>query len=149
MSNLKIKNQYYTELLEWLMTNLILPFFIPFLFAFLLTFIVKIEFKENLFITLFENGVYIFLGITLFLSVFQDYKDATSVFSPLLYSIFFLHLMMIGFLFISSLNLIDSDVAIKFKENTWNSILVSISCIFIATYTKYKVIKQKIDKHYF
>lgn len=146
---MKIRNSYYIELFEWLMVNLILPFFIPFLFAFLLTFIVKIDLGKNLFIILFEKGIYIYLGITLFLSVFQDYKDATSTFTPLLYSIFFLHLMVIGFLFISSLDLIDSDVAIAFKENTWNSILVSISCIIIATYAKYKVIKQKIDKHYF
>lgn len=136
------------ELWEWLLINLIMPFLIPFLFVFLLRFIVVIN-SDVLYIfsILWFKGVYIFLGITLFLSVFQDYRDAKVVFKPMLFVIFFVHLLIIGFLFISSLDLISNN-AVTFESNTCSGVFVSISSILIAIYTKYKVITHKINRLY-
>lgn len=133
-----------TELLDWFLVNLLVPLLIPFFFACCVRFLIKIDMSVfQLFSKLLKDGVYTFLGLTILISLFQDYRVAKNAFTLKFYLFFFVVFSITGFIFISSLGFIPENVAVTYEENSL--FLVSTTgCIFLSSLLfKYTILKIK------
>jgi len=125
----------------WLLTNLVLPFVIPVLFLYLCGFIVDnrdLWSPGGVLRMLFQDGIFVFLGLTFLLSVFQDYVDAKFLFTWWVWLILIVNLLLTGFMFISSLNIVSDGrvFAENLKMHYWT---LSFS-IAIAVWLKVRTI---------
>ena len=139
------------EILLWLSVNLFLPIALPVLILALTSLIIKSSYNDfySLFGILLDRGIFLFVGITLLFSLYQDYdKDISSAFPPLSNIIISGFLLLTTFLFISSLGIIDSQYAVTLEDNrnvnTWCLIL---SIIFSIGF-KRRILKVKLKKSY-
>jgi hypothetical protein len=126
------------ECWEWVVINFLLPALIPIFFAFMCAFIVKDITPIRIIWILFEKGIFVFLGITMMLSLFQDYKIAPKIFKRHIYVILFVFIVASGFMFISSLGFIENGKS--FSENSVVHLTTLILSIFIAIYVKIKIL---------
>ena len=137
------------ECWNWLVINLILPILIPYIFAVLCLLIINDKSVDffRIIKLLDEKGIYMFLGLSLLISVFQDYHDAKSIFKPRVYLILGLCILFTGFIFISNLQLIENGK--MFSDNLTEHHLILLISIIIAIYIKIKILRIKLKNKYY
>jgi hypothetical protein len=133
------------ELLDWAFHNFVMPALIPIAFVWCLgTFFIRIDTSVgSLFHILLRSGVYVFLGLSVQISLFHDRKKAIHLFVSPLYTLLLpLSIIATGLIFTSSLNLAISDQAIPYEENMWTAMWFSIMGLAVSSYLKYKILKS-------
>ena len=126
---------------SWVLINLVLAMVIPILFFILSGIIVN---NPNLWDLryiwemLMDKGVFMFLGLTFLLSVFQDYKNAKKAFNWLAWFMLFVVILFTGFLFISSMGVIPEGKT--FEQNKFFYYWVFIGSIVCSMALKTKAI---------
>ena len=139
------------DLFTWLLIHLILPILLPVFFVILGRIVVKAEGEwYDIFQTLFNNGIYLFVGISLLFSLFLDYDKNTTahVFKPIIYMGIGISLLLTTFLFICSLNIFESQNAHSLKENAKINSYCLVFSALLSIYIKTKLINQKIKNSY-
>jgi uncharacterized protein YhhL (DUF1145 family) len=108
------------ELWDWILVNVIAPFALPLLFAICVNqFYVRVEMNIcSLFQLLLTNGVYTFLGLTILISLFQDYREVPEAFKLHVYVTILFSFFIIGFIFLSSLGFVPKDMAVSYEQKT-------------------------------
>lgn len=135
------KKDIFREILEWLLVNLIMPIILPFFCVCCIGIIVRIEWNFlEIFNQLLSNGVYTFVGLMLFLSLFQDYRYAKEAFTLLFWGWLIASIILIGLIFISSLNLIKGDEVVSFAENKCTLLIMTGLNILFSIVVKYNII---------
>jgi hypothetical protein len=110
-------------------------------------FYVKVEMNVyDLFVLLLKNGVYTFLGLTILISLFQDYRKVPEAFNLFLYITILFSFFIIGFIFLSSLGFVPKDKAISFDENTFAFRIVTVSILALSFCFKYRILRKKYIK---
>jgi hypothetical protein len=143
-----MKKRIEIELLDWVLINIVTPFVLPLLFAICVSlFYVQVEMSiYGLLLLLLKNGVYTFLGLTILISLFQDYREVPEAFKLHLYLIIMFSCLVIGFIFLSSLGFVPESVAISYKENINAFVIATASILTLSLYFKYRILKIKYAK---
>lgn len=139
------------EISTWLLINLVLPIILPVIFVYLCSFIVVMDKNwYSFFGTLLDKGIYLFVGITLLLNLFQDYNkdDASETFPPKVYFAIAGLLLLTVFLFISSMGIINSTQAVKLEDNATANIYCILFSTLLSIYVKRKIIILNLKKSY-
>jgi hypothetical protein len=107
-------------------------------------FYIRVEMDiRDLFLLLLKNGVYTFLGLTILISLFQDYRKARDAFNLLLFIIIVLSFLIIGFIFLSSLGFVPQDVAISYEQNMNAFVITTVSILTLSLLFKYTILRKK------
>jgi CBS domain containing-hemolysin-like protein len=83
------------------------------------------------------------LGLTVLISLFQDYRDVPQAYTLPIYGGVFIFFLIIGFIFLSSLELIPKENAVSYQENIDAFIMATIGITSLSVLLKYKIIKIK------
>ena len=137
-----------TELLDWVLINVLTPFVLPLLFAVCVShFYVRVEMSLcALFQLLLKNGVYTFLGLTILVSLFQDYRKVPEAFKLHLYITILFSFFIIGFIFLSSLGFVPKDMAISYEQNINAFVITTVSILSLSLWFKYIILRKKHSK---
>jgi hypothetical protein len=134
------------ELLDWALVNVITPFMLPILFTVCAgLFYVKIS-MYSIFDLLLSDGVYTFLGLTILVSLFQDYRNNPEAFKLYIYITILLSFLINGFIFLSSLNFVPASHAISYSQNINAFVIITMSILTLSIFFKYKILKVKYHK---
>jgi hypothetical protein len=133
------------ELLDWVLINILVPFVLPLLFAMCVSlFYVRIEMDIcALFLLLLKNGVYTFLGLTILISLFQNYREVPQAFTLHLYLTILFSFFIIGFIFLSSLGFVPDDKSISYEENIDAFVITTVSILTLSLWFKYRILRKK------
>lgn len=135
----------YIDFFTWLTINGIFPILLPLFLSVLCSYVflgnADLGFLSSI---LFSKGIYLFVGITILLSLYQDYHDTKSVFSLVIHGFFSLMILSTGMLFTTSMDFIPTDRTLA--DNTILHLGTLIVSILFAVYVKVKIIRYKIKK---
>jgi hypothetical protein len=133
------------ELRDWALISIVAPFVLPLLFAECVSlFYVRIEMSlYELFLLLLKNGVYTFLGLTILISLFQDYREVPEAFTMQLYLTILFSFFIVGFIFLSSLGFVPKEVAISYEQNIKSFVIATSSILGLSIWFKYKILSKK------
>jgi hypothetical protein len=136
------------DFLDWVLINIVTPFVLPLLFAICVSqFYVHVEMSIiDLFRLLLKNGVYTFLGLTILISLFQDYRKVPEAFKLHLYLIILFSCFIIGFIFLSSLGFVPKSVAISYEENINAFVIATTAILSLSLWFKYAILRKKYAK---
>jgi hypothetical protein len=139
------KKEIAIELLDWGLINIATPFVLPLLFAICVSqFYVRVEMSiYSLFLLLLKNGVYTFLGLTILISLFQDYRQVPDAFKLHLYITILFSFFIIGFIFLSSLGFVPENVAISYEANINAFVITTVSILTLSIWFKYAILRKK------
>lgn len=128
-------------LIAWLLVNLVLPMFLPvvILYAYSLSQGSSDGFWD-IFIKLMKCGVYVFSSFTLTFSLFEDYKKAKHVVTPLHYLLIIVMLIFLIFMFLTSNPLFEFYNSVKFADIALPYTLVFIALIVLNSYLKFRIL---------
>ena len=131
------------DFFSWLIINGALPILLPLILSILCSYI----FLGNADVVelssiLFNKGIYLFLGITILLSLYQDYSEAKHVFSLVIHGFFGLMLLVTGLLFTSSMEFIPTVRTLA--DNKMLHLWILVISIAFSIYVKIKIISYKI-----
>jgi hypothetical protein len=152
---------FIREFTGWLVANLALPLIAPFvvaLFCALMAGVVgrisiahqasTLSYCLELLSVLVQKGVYSFLGITLLLSLLQDYKIATTVIKGLWGLLYIAILLPLGFIFLRSLDLVAGQTDYSSDDiKNMLTCLLTFAIIFSVSFKK-MIIDRKIKEMY-
>ena len=143
------KKNAIKEFWDWVLICIVSPVVLPLFFALCVSlFYVRIEMSMyELFQLLFKNGVYTFLGLTILISLFQDYREAPEAFTLLLYLTILFSFFIIGFIFLSSLGFVPKDKAISFEENLFAFSITTAAILSLSLLFKYRILIIKHNKN--
>jgi hypothetical protein len=115
------------DIVDWLLINLIVPFLLPLFFAyFFCKFNADMQNNiKDILILLSKDGVYTFWGLTVLVSLFQDYRTVRSAYGIFFWAFFFGALIIMSFIFASSLGYITGNIAISFEKNFTDFIIIT------------------------
>jgi hypothetical protein len=133
------------EIIDWTLVGLAVPVIFPLLFSFCVSQLyVRVDMNVcELLILLLKNGVYTFLGLTILIGLFQDYRKFPEVFTLSLYLGVFYSSLMIGFIFLSSLGFVPKEAAISYEQNIDAFVIVTVGILSLSFFFKYKILKVK------
>ncbi|MCL2326941.1 MAG: hypothetical protein FWC39_00355 [Bacteroidetes bacterium] len=138
------------EFFMWILVNLILPIALPVAFALVASIVANIfDYSNGVFFVLanvlkmlFLKGIYLFLGITLLLSLLQDNsKETKIVFNGFFYLIFYVLLFISSFIFISGIGIITGGRTIE--DNKEIHLITIALCVIAAIGFKIQLIINK------
>ena len=143
-----MKRKIAIELLDWALVSVIAPFVLPLLFAICVSrFYVRVEMNIcALFQLLLKNGVYTFWGLTILISLFQDYRKVPEAFKLHLYITVLFSFFIIGFIFLSSLGFVPKDMAISYEQNINAFVITTVSILTLSIWFKYVILRRKHSK---
>jgi hypothetical protein len=143
-----MKKEIAIELFDWILVNMIVPCVLPLLFAICVSqFYVRVEMSIFvLFQLLLKNGVYSFLGLTILISLFQDYRKVPEAFKLHVYITILFSFFIIGFIFLSSLEFVPKDRAISYEQNINAFVIVTVSILTLSLWFKYTILRKKYLK---
>ena len=145
---LMVNRKVFIELFDWLLISAIVPFVLPLLFAFFVSrFLVTVD-VGGLMKLLLSKGVYTFLGLTMLISLFSDYRKVPNAFRLNVYVTIFFSSFITCFIFLSSLEFIPQNVAISFQQNINDFVIASVAIFCISIYLKFKILKTKYSNVY-
>ncbi|GHT51136.1 hypothetical protein AGMMS49982_07820 [Bacteroidia bacterium] len=136
------------EMLDWTLINFVTPLVLPLLFALCVSlFYVRVDMNVyQLFTLLLKNGVYTFLGLTILISLFQDYRTTPQAFTLPLYVGVLFSFFVIGFVFLSSLGFVPKENAISYEENINAFAITTTSILTLSLWFKYDILRKKHKK---
>lgn len=122
------------DTIDWLLINLLVPFLLPLFFAYVFCKF-NADIQRNIIdilILLLKNGVYTFWGLTILVSLFQDYRTVRSAYGIFFWVFFFIASTMTSFIFASSLGYITGNIAISFEKNFTNFIIITSTTVLLS-----------------
>lgn len=139
-----MQNSIIGNLFRWTFYNVVLPIIFPACALWLASCIIVIP--ENyrsyrIFVTLLNNGVYVFLGASVLISLLYEYEKAKEVFTPFVFLVIFFTVLPSMFLFLSSCNIITSGKSLSQNQNV--NLTVLIVSVASSLYINYKILKLK------
>jgi hypothetical protein len=84
------------------------------------------------------------LGLTILISLFQDYRQIPEAFKLHLYITILFSFFIIGFIFLSSLGFVPEDVAISYEANINAFVITTVSILTLSIWFKYEILRKKI-----
>jgi hypothetical protein len=130
---------------DWLLINILAPFVLPLFFAYgFCRFNTKIQYDIiDILVLLLKNGVYTFLGLTILISLFQDYRTVRNAYGIFFWAFFFFASTMTSFIFASSLGFITGNIAISFEHNLESFIILTSAIVAVSIVFKIFITSKK------